>query len=159
MGMFCILHRVPENMFQELGSDPGKHLNYMRVQERIEGNPRMLDIDKAWHGVHFVLTGDDEIDSKVASEDPLTWVVFGRDRRGWITVGDVNRVSEALNRVTTKDFEDRFKSRDFDGKRIYPISWKVGEQDLEYLSRVFGELKEFYHVAAREGQGIAMRIF
>jgi Domain of unknown function (DUF1877) len=121
----------------------------------------VIDIDKAWHGIHFVLTG-----SQYGGEEPLVNVVMGGvpigeedvgmgPARG-LTIAEVIAVADALQSIDEAEFRKRFDLEALAANDIYPQVW-TGEDDLEYLASHFSTLRETFLKAAREGK--AMIVF
>jgi Domain of unknown function (DUF1877) len=137
------------------GSESVSDFLYQKHQDDI------IDTDKAWHGIHFVLTGD-----AFGGEEPLANVVMGGvpigeedvgsgPARG-LTVAEVSAVAAALQNIDETEFRKRIDLETLAVNDIYPQVW-TDEDDLEYLASHFSTLRETFLKAAREGK--AMIVF
>ena len=124
---------------------------------------RYLDIGKFWHGLHFLLTGDFEMDA--ATVPPLLGnVVLGGTPTKWeatygmvrsLTPEEVNEVAFLLKDTTLEELRRRSLSQ-FGAEHLYgyhglPRGSRLSDQDVEALLEVFEEVRGFFGVAAQEG--------
>ncbi len=115
------------------------------------------DVDKAWHGIHFLLKG-----TVAAGTGPLANVVFGRVPVGDEDVGygpamstdadDVPAVAAALAGVTDDTLRARFDPEAM--ADIYPNIWDEGDEALDYLLENLATLRAFYRDAAAKGRAV-----
>ena len=125
-----------------------------------EGQTNLIDVDKTWEAIFFVLTGHglSEIDEVIA---PLSWLLcsehvadeeqdFGYGPEYYLKPSEVRHLNEELNRVSTDDFKNRCNGIEVDRAGIYPEIWQENES-LKYLTENFEQLKNFYHLAAANG--------
>ena len=120
---------------------------------------QVFDIDKSWHGIHFLLTGE-----QYGGEPPLAHVVFGVSPIGEEDVGygpamgttahSVFEIAEALAAVSDEDFRERYDESALNAADIYPQIWGEEEDALEYLFGYFKLLQEFYSTAAKDGKAV-----
>src|SRR5438093_6086389 len=90
----------------------------------------LVDLDKAWHGIHYLLTG-----TAWEGRPPLNALVLGGKRlpdpdEEWgygpprlLPPGDVAALSRALESVSDDDLAARFDPADMSAKEIYPEIW------------------------------------
>ena len=64
MSMCGTLIRISQVKYKEILADPDKFWN--------ERGENCIDIDKAWHGIHYLLTG-----TAWGGDPPASWVIFG----------------------------------------------------------------------------------
>jgi hypothetical protein len=124
-----------------------------------EYSEQILDIDKSWHGIHFLLTG-----AQYGGQPPLSNVVFGVMPIGAEDVGygpamgtpasTVNAIAEALSAITDDEFRSKFDIAALGAADIYPQIWNEGQEALEYLVANFRELRDFYMKAAGNGNAV-----
>jgi hypothetical protein len=139
--------------------DPEKLL--ARVQEQ-ESSHRYLGIDKDWHALHFLLTGDGELKPHPLPPPPLGNVVLGGTETQWpstygpvraLTPDEVRAVAEALGRISVEDLRARFSVESFNSAQIYPhgrrARWTANE--AESVFRIYPRVVEFFQAAARDG--------
>jgi Domain of unknown function (DUF1877) len=128
--------------------------------------PDEVDVDKAWHGLHFLFTGD-----AWSGESPLGFIVAGGTEVGNEDVGygparaftsaDVREISAALERITRDELARRFDPARMMELGIYPEIWDRDPADddtLEYLLEYFDLLKEFVSRGAKSGRGMLVYI-
>jgi hypothetical protein len=127
-----------------------------------EGDPAEIDVDKAWHGIHYLLTG-----TAWEGNPPLDFIVKGGREVGDVDVGygparafssaDVRAIAEALRPITRGVLEQRFNPSAMSQLDIYPSIWhRPREEDdtLGYLLEYYDSLKDFVEGAAEKGEGL-----
>jgi hypothetical protein len=125
---------------------------------RLEESNNYLDIDRDWHALHFLLTGKAEMDG-TSVPPPLGNVVLGGTDTKWeatygmvrsLTPEEVKDVARALEEIKEDDLR-RLDLGTFTAIDLYSYheSWSV--EDLERLVNVFAQVRDFFAVAAHEG--------
>ena len=128
---------------------------------------KSTDLDKAWHGLHYLLTG-----SAWGGDPPLNFLAAGGREVGDLEVGygparvfsaaETRAVRDALARLTDEDLRARFDADAMTAAEIYPdVIWKrVPPEDdpLGYLLEHSVTLRAFLEdaVAARVGFVVAL---
>ena len=125
-----------------------------------------LDVDKTWHGLHFLFTG-----TAWEGESPLDFIVTGGVELGNEDVGygparafmsgEVAEIGRALERLTRDDLERRFDPARMMALEIYPEIWDRDPEDddtLGYLLEYFDLLKDFVLRGARLRRGMVVYI-
>ena len=125
-----------------------------------------LDVDKAWHGLHFLFTGD-----AWSGEPPLDFIVSGGTEAGDEDVGygparaftsaEVRAISAALDNITRDELATRFDPARMTDLAIYPEIWNRDQGDddmLEYLLEYFDLLKEFVSRGVESSRGMLVYI-
>ena len=116
-----------------------------------------VDIDKAWHGIHFMLTS-----GAADGDGPLFWAVMGGEPIGEdmgygpariLTPNEVFKISDALTALPIERFLTRFVPSAMTEADIYPEIWSEGQSSLEYLVDNYRRLVAFYKEAAARGDG------
>ena len=156
MSMICCLREVSDSEIRSLLHAPEQVVDFLE-EERDE-----IDLDKAWHGIHFLLTG-----SAWEGAEPLCYLVSGGQTIGDVDVGygparalagrQVADFNSALASVTTDELRRRFDPRAMTEAEIYPEIWERDPQEddaLGYLLEYFEELKTFVEKAAEGGKGM-----
>lgn len=140
---------------EEVAADPG------RLEELVEEDTpgeEFLDLDKAWHGLHWLLTGSVDDTSTPAGQAVLGGTEIGED---WgygpprlLRPDDVRRVAEALDAVTADDLRARFDAGAMTAADVYPFIWDEEDVFEEYLAPSFDLLRDFYARAASRGDAV-----
>lgn len=123
------------------------------------------DLDKAWHGIHYLLTG-----SVWEGDEPQNFLLAGGETIGEIDVGygparciksdDVRKIFDHLSGITVEELKSRFDPDKMMANQIYPEIWDREEDDgnLDYLIEYFEELKHFISKAVEFNLGIIVSI-
>jgi hypothetical protein len=131
-----------------------------------EGEGEVLDLDKAWHGIHYLLTG-----TAWEGDPPLNFLVTGGHEVGDEEVGygpprtltpiETGEVASALAALSDEQLRARFAPSEMMRLEIYPEIWDrdPAEDDtlgylMEYLEQLRGTLAR---VVAR-GHGLLVTI-
>lgn len=123
-----------------------------------------LDIDKAWHGIHFLLTG-----SAWGGNGPESFIVAGGMPVGDIDVGygparafkskEVHEIAELLKTIDKKSLEKGCDKKAFIENEIYPDIWDEKPEDcFGYLFENFEMLKQFIIKAAEDKKALIVYI-
>ena len=135
--------------------DPESIEEFLRTDE--EGR-RSLDVDKSWHGIHYLLTGD-----AWGGEPPLDFIVSGGESVGDVDLGygparafdseDVRDLARALAPITPEKLFERWDPAAIATAEIYAIQ-PDDDEEREYIGAYYVQLKEFVAAAARDGLGM-----
>jgi Domain of unknown function (DUF1877) len=158
------LGRTAEAMASGQGGDDILKLMQKHLARHAEpGEKReVLSLEKAWHGVHYLLTGAAEPGPELRSQAVLGGVELGSDPEGFSGYGparyfraaQVRELSEELRRPEVEsEAVARFDPAKMSQLQIYP-GWRAGEQDKEWLMDAFQRLRDFYSSAAAQGRAI-----
>lgn len=160
MSMCASFAKIDPNLIVRLQRDPS--LIHEWIEAQGEGAPEILDIDKSWHGIHFLLTG-----SADGGEGPLAAAVFGGEEIGddigygparLLMPQEVQVVAAALEALGLEAFVARYAPEALTAEGIYPDGiWSEDPAEArDYLVDNFKELLGFYAKASRAGAGILM---
>jgi hypothetical protein len=123
-----------------------------------------IDIDKAWHGIHYLLTGSIESNSTLASKVIMGSENIGPDR-GYgpaklLYPTEVKAIAHLLEEITPDVLRRRFKPREMTQVGVYPaVIWeRDGEEALTYVLDYYKKLVAFYKLAAEKGQAVLLVI-
>lgn len=120
--------------------------------------PRGLSLEKAWHAIHYLLTGQDE-----GGKPPLAWAVLcdkeipdmeklmGYGPARLLTPEQVKWVRDALLAVKHKELRARFDAPKMLRANIYGVRRDDG---FDYFGAYISSLKAYYKQAARLGKGM-----
>lgn len=163
MSMIGNAVEVTSAQLKELLADPDTVSSFLYAEE---GNKPVahLDLDKAWHGIHFLLTGE-----VWGGEGPHAMAVLGGVAVGddvgygparYLTVEEVRSVANALGKISRDMLRKRYIPSAFEHAQVYPTGiWEVeGEQAFEWLMPWYAELVSFYKRAAENGNAVLLYI-
>ena len=135
-----------------------------RMARRAEsaGRREVLSLDKAWHGVHYLLTGEPDPGPELLSQAVLGGVELGDDPEGFSGYGparyfraaEVRELSQGPRRAEVESkAAGRFDPVRMSQLQIYP-GWGEDAQDKEWLMDAFRRLRDFYSNAAKQGRAV-----
>lgn len=128
-------------------------------------NDRFVDVDKAWHCLHYLLTGCVD-----GGDPPLNFIASGGTEVGDEVVGygparaflssDVTAIVDALRPLGHTDLAQRFDARRMDELEVYPFFGRWSEMDptsedeFGYFLGGFDDVKALLERARDEGLGL-----
>jgi len=117
------------------------------------------DLDKAWHGIHYLLTG-----SAWEGEGPLGFICQGGRAVGDIDTGygparaldaaEVKAIAAALADVDAARLAGRFDPAAMAAQDIYPNIWDEGDEALAYCQQAYASMQAFVARTAQRGYGM-----
>lgn len=117
-----------------------------------------IDIDKAWHGLHFLLTGDPWHGTAPLADAVLGGTEIGEDLgygpARYLTVEETAAVSTALAAISAAQLADRFDAAALTSNDIYPDIWREGATALDYLLAAHRTVSTYYADAAAAGDAM-----
>ena len=160
MGMVGCFAALPEARLADLRRDPDSIEEYLYPDDGESDPPNYIDVDKAWHGIHYLLTG-----TAHGGARPLSLAIVGGEEFGpevgygparFLTSAEVAEVSAALEGLTIDGLSERFDPQDMAAKSIYPdVIWvRDGQEALEYVLESYQQLVVFYRDAAARGDAV-----
>jgi hypothetical protein len=134
--------------------------DFVYGDDQIDEN-NYLDIDKAWDGILFLLTGGGIarpngklsriIDSgQYIDEDQE----LGYGPACYLTMDEVKEISKLIEEISEEELKARFNPKKMTELQVYPDIWEDDDSAFEYLSEYFMELKSFYKKAAENGYAV-----
>ena len=129
----------------------------------------LLDLDKMWDALHFLLTGksaaepieEDLISEAIVGQDSLTDEEVEEFIAG-IRADRVKEIAKALEALDFESYLDKFEMTHFAQNDIYPNIWSYEEEIDEIkedLSYAFDSLKAFYTRMAEKGCAVIVSIY
>lgn len=126
-----------------------------------EENSDLIDIDKAWDGILFLLTGngfsnlDGDLSRVIFSEEFVDIQQdLGYGPAHYLTPTEVKELSSRISEITIEDLKKSYDSSKMMELDIYPQVWDDEESSFEYLSEYFLELQLFYKIASAKDEAI-----
>lgn len=130
------------------------------------GEGSEIDIDKAWHGIHYLLTG-----TAWEGSDPLNFLLCGGMEVGDVDVGygparvirsnDVAKITTALKELEANVLRERFNPEEMMSLEIYPEIWDREPDDddtLGYCIEYYEDLRKFLAQADDNSLGVVLYI-
>ena len=122
------------------------------LYEEDESDEEELNIDKTWHAIHFLLTGDPwqgypPLVNAVLGGAPISQEDIGYGPVRYLTKEAVKQVSDALSTISPDDLWKRFDPEAFLAHQIYP-GFTGNAEDKIYICSYFQDLKTFFREAA-----------
>jgi len=177
MGIEASYRRLPPEEFQRLLDDPARADAYFGYDideddddgvdayyDRLNASNRYLDIDKSWHGLHFLLTGE-AARYETQVPPPLGNVVLGGTPSEWdatygvvryLTPQEVKDVAGALEQISETELRRRYTPQAFQTADIYPGGEVWDETVIEELLKVFNKVRDFFVAAKRDGEVVLL---
>ena len=170
MGMYCELRQLNPAYAHQLLASPGQVLHYVdsadtgRLPKAAQGEH--LNLDKAWHGLHYLLTG-----MTWAGEEPNCYLlaggtqvgneqehdVFGYGPARVLAPAQVAAFSAAVAALTRDEIRRRYNPAEMTSLDIYPNVWDRPEEETDnraFLTASAAELRGFLRRAAAAQQAI-----
>jgi hypothetical protein len=163
MSMIGNYLKLSEEQLDLLVNNPNKAKDLVRAKE--EDDPSdALDVDKSWHLIHFLLTGDAS-----EGEYPLVNAVLGGNELPdtdagygpfrYLVPDEVEAVSQALVSISAKDLWSRFNAARVRSEDIYPSDiWSGDDGDKQYVSQHYEALRQYFSDAAASGSAMLLYI-
>src|ERR1700733_10559446 len=135
MSMIGNFRRVSMHRIEALRADPTDITSVLYPEDEATqvGSDVLLDVDKAWHGIHFLLNGE-----AWEGTPPLDFIVGGQ-AIGDIDVGygpargfsadEVAAIAAALHPITAETLRARFDPAAMMAADIYPTIWDRKPED------------------------------
>ena len=120
---------------------------------------KCLDIDKAWHAIHFTLTGHmaNEDNDNILTKLTFSGNAVSNEDVGYgpameITANEVKEINAALKDISQADFRGKFNVKKMIENDIYPVREDEDEDEFfEYVWQHFECLKDFIAKASETG--------
>ena len=175
MSIICNLRSATDAQLKALLADPEQLEAFLEDEEDFgdaAGSSAHafleLDLDEAWHGIHFLLTG-----TAVEGQAPLDFLERGGREVGDIDTGgdlgygparrfdsaQVRAIAQALAPIGAEQLRARFDPERMRMLEIYPDIWdgQQGEKDpLGYVLSYYAELKAFLARVAALDHGMVL---
>lgn len=159
MSMIGNLLRVTNSELEEYLQDSSLLENRV-YDDEAEEDSNLVDIDKSWEGILFLLTGQ----NLENSDHPLARTLFsgqlvdedqdlGYGPAQYLTPDQVKEVNAEISKITIDEISKNYDPKKMNELGIYPNVWNE-EESLEYLTDYFKTVQEVYSKAAQNNQAI-----
>lgn len=166
MSMIGMFRRLGEQDLTRLREEPELLVDYVDEDAPAGFGPFAdLDVDKAWHAIHFLLTG-------VAwdGEPPLNFIAGGGTEVGEelgygparsLTSVEVRTLAAALEVIPRESLLQRFDPSALTAAEIYPNIWDRPDEEDDtrgYVGEYYEQLRAFILDAATGGEALLIWI-
>lgn len=146
----------------EFDFDKEKEVLFSLISSNNDEN--YLCIGKAWHVIHFLLTGSDSNEGS-----PLSKVIFSENSQllrqsegspfdcsvSMLTPNEVKEILNNLNQVSLDEIKSRFDNNKLLSMGIYPeFWWRQDNEPLEYILSSYCKIISFFEKSFLEDQFI-----
>ena len=137
-----------------------RRARFLAARQAPSAARRTLSLDKAWHGVHYLLCGAAEPGDTLLSQAVLGGTPLGDDDEGFSGYGPARyftpaQVVEIARELERPDLEAqcvaRFDAEQMSALEIYP-GWRTGDKDA--LLDAIRRFREFYGRAAGDRHAV-----
>lgn len=157
MGMIGYFFRTDDETLEKIRNGSTAEVVFQKEMEDY-----LLDIDKTWHAIHFIVTGHkydgaegNILNQLIFGETPVNDDDLGYGPAMLTEKNTVAQIAAALNEWEKEAFRAKFHIQDMKENEIYPVLDDEEEEDFfTYVWEYFVILKEFYQKAANEGQHV-----
>jgi Domain of unknown function (DUF1877) len=161
MSIESIYYRVKSEEFDRLPESEEEMLSLL--EEITEDDSLLLDLGTYWHGVQFLITGNDSMPGDSVSTSLLEDIFNSGTKIPSqeypiyvLSATKVNSIILALNHTSAEDFRDRLDPIVFYNANLYPTKgWS--QEDLDDLIEIHNQLVDFFNCAAKENEAIVFR--
>ncbi len=156
------LYRVSEKDLEEILKDSSilESKVYADEGENLED---LLDLDKSWEAIFYLLTGCSIAEIEDA-QAPLSWSLFsgqivdeeqdmGYGPAHYLRVDQVKQLDAELDKISIDELKGKYNGQEMNEAGIYPEVWDR-EESLDYVTDYFEQLKEFYKIASEENKAV-----
>ena len=158
MGMIWVGYRRDDLTARQILEDP-EQLDELLDSDDDENS---VDIDKAWHALHWLLN-----DNGHPTDDSLSETIFGGESIGedlgygpgrLLPADRVRAVARALGQIELNSLRTRMDARAMESAEIYPMIWDEDDVFDSYLAPAYERLRKFYAAAAAADQAVIQTI-
>ncbi|MGJ1264435.1 YfbM family protein [Sphingobacterium spiritivorum] len=121
----------------------------------------LIDIDKSWDGIIFLLTGQ----GLATAKHNLVRILFsaqiideeqdlGYGPAHYLTAEQVAELNGEISTITIADLKQRFNPERMNELEIYPIIWDEGDDAFDYLADGFLTLQNVFAEATKNKEAI-----
>lgn len=162
MSMIGNLLRVTDAELQSYLADSSLLEQRVYPDEYIE-DACLLDLDKAWENIYFLLTGCTSSNFEAAIS-PLSLILFngavidenqdmGYGPATYATAEIVKQIANALPGLDKESLRIKFESLQSNNAELYPYATDSVDM-FEYIFEYYKDLKTFYEEATKNNQAV-----
>ncbi len=166
MGMIGNYLRVSRKELEEYLNDSSKLDDRLYAEGNTE-DPSLIDVDKSWEAIFFLLTGE-SVASLDQPKPPLSWMLqapneidpdqdMGYGPATYTTPEQTKELSDAFNAISQDELTKRYNGDKMNGMGIYPEIWHENIS-REYAFDNLSTLKDFYNKASVNSEAVIVFI-
>lgn len=160
MSMIINLLRVSKTELDNYLADSSK------LEERIykddeEPDNALVNLDKSWDGIIFLLTGQ----SLATATSPLVRILFsgqlideeqdlGYGPAHYLTPEEVTELNQQISGIQISELKEKFNPVKMTELEIYPTIWEEGDDAFDYVADGFKTLQKTFAESTRNGEAI-----
>ena len=154
MGMIWVGYRRDAAVARQLLEDPEQFGELLESDDE----ETSVDLDKAWHGIHWLLTGSADPTAETLSDAILGGEGIGEDL-GYgpgrlLAAARGGAVAEALDGIDLAALRTRMDPAAMEANEVYPSIWDEDDVFDTYLAPAFEGLRAFYSAAAASNEAV-----
>ncbi len=134
--------------------------NRIYDDESEDEDSNLVDIDKSWEGILFLLTGQ----NLETIDHPLARVLFsgqiidedqdlGYGPGQYLTPEQVKEVNVQISKISVEELSKKYDPKKMNKLNVYPNSWKDDDM-VNYLTEYFKTIQDFYAEASKNNEAI-----
>lgn len=131
-----------------------------------ENEGELVDLDKAWHGIHYLLTESDDdgnapLDFLIGGGIEIVGQDVGYGTARAFRANDVRHIAQTLEGVSTAELRARYNPDAMIAAEIYPDIWDRHAPDdspLEYLTEYLETLRRGLRTLVDRQSGMVITI-
>jgi hypothetical protein len=161
MSMIGNLLRISRTELEKYLKDSSLLESSIYGEEADGQNPNLVDIDKAWDGIIYLLTGQ----GIAKADHPLLRILFGGQiidenqdlgygPAHYLTPEQVAELNCQIEKFTIADLKQNYDPKKMTELEVYPTIWDEGDEAFDYLSGYFVTVQQVYSDATRNGEAI-----
>jgi hypothetical protein len=162
MDMTGTLFSVPMKDLEEILCDSSL-LEHKICSENTETMSNLLDLDKSWEAIFYLLTGHPVVQIG-EPQHILSWTLFsgqivdeeqdlGYGPAHYLTTEQVRKLNAELDKISYESLMLKYDGKAMNDAGIYPEVWDHSDS-LDYVLFNFEQLKHFYKLAEAENRGV-----
>ena len=156
-GLLLTIKEASVNEVERLQVDPEFVDGFVRDENR------RLELDKAWHGIHFLMTG-----ASYEMNGGQISIMSGGKSLGALhddygparalSADEIKQLYEVMAQITDEELMARYQAEKM--QEVYPGFWEpvLNGEDFPYLKYYFEQLKEFLYQITLKNNGAVVFI-
>lgn len=169
MGIIWTAHEIDDEVARDLvgRASPsrglfrkrGREVTSGELFELMEGSDTVVDLDKAWHAIHWLLVGSADEASTPEGAVILGGTVVGGDPpMRVLTAPEVRAIDELLQDRPVEVLAGRFDPEALRRDGVYPEIWDEEGVFDEYVAPIYEDLRAAYRRAAERSAALLLAL-